>query len=474
MTESLHEHTAEVVVVGAGIAGLMAATTLSDQDIVVLEAGSRAGGRVESVRQGGYWINLGTQFTEGTGPLIEALERHRVHMGTLAGKKVALALHGKQVDTSNPFALMFRSRMTLRDRVALAAVGARILAAAPFLQSNNRLAKRLRAKLDALSASYVLRGVKSKVARDMVRSWSGQWMGCEPEETAATQFVISMGILLTDPAKVPNFSLPAGGNQTLTDILADDLGDRLRLNSPVKSVKRTEDGVVVDYHDENGPARIRARRAIVAVPSDVAIKILPGLPAEYRTAFDDIHYGRYVVVGFFTSEEGPQQWDDYIAVSTPQLSFQAMFNHAAALRGPGPRKPGGALACFAGGAVADDLFKLTDEEIVTRFTADLLSLYPELEGKLGEGIVRRHHRVVPFWAPGGRASLPTLREHLGPVYLAGDYQLDMPSLADAASSGERAAKQVLASLALSSLTTEARDAIQALGSLGFARRRHTG
>lgn len=438
----------EVVVIGAGMAGLMAATALSDRDVVVLEVTDRAGGRVESVRQGDYWINLGTQFTEGTGPLIEALERHRVEMGTLAGKKVALALHGKQVDTSNPFGLMFRSRMTFLDRVGLAAVGARILAAAPFLQMNpdNRLAKRVRAKLDARSASYVLRGIGSEVARDMVRSWSGQWMGCEPEETAATQFVFSMGILLTDPAKVPNFSLPEGGNQTLTDVLAADLGDRLRLNSPVRSVKWTEDGVVVDYSDENGPARIRAHRAIVAVPSDVAVKLMPGLPPEYRKAFDDIHYGRYVVVGFFTHEEGPQRWDDYIAVSTPQLSFQAMFNHAAALRGPGARKPGGALACFAGGAVADSLFELTDDEIVSRFTADLLSLYPELEGKLDEGIVRRHHRVVPFWAPGGRASLPTLRRPLGPVHLAGDYQLDMPSLADAASSGERAAEQVRASL----------------------------
>lgn len=440
--------TREIVVVGAGMAGLMAATTLADRDVVVLEAAGRAGGRVESVRQGDYWINLGTQFTEGTGPLIDALERHQITMGTLAGKKVALALRGKQIDTSNPFGLMVRSRMSFLDRVGLAAVGARILAAVPFLELNpeNQLAKRVRARLDARSASYVLRGIRSKVARDMVRSWSGQWMGCEPEETAATQFVISMGILLTDPAKVPNFALPEGGNQTLTDILAADLGDRLRLNSPAKSVEWTNDGVVVDYEDDNGPARIRARRAIVAVPGDVAVKIMPGLPPEYRVAFDDIHYGRYVVVGFFTHEEGPQLWDDYIAVSTPQMSFQAMFNHAAALRGPGPRKPGGALACFAGGAVADRLFELTDSEIVARFTADLVALYPELKGKLGDTFVRRHRRVVPFWPPDRRASLPTLREPLGPVHLAGDYQLDMPSLADAAASGERAAQQVRASL----------------------------
>lgn len=438
----------EVVVIGAGMAGLMAATALADRDVVVLEASGRSGGRVESVRHGDYWINLGTQFTEGTGALIDALGRHQVPMGTLAGTTVALALDGKQVDTSNPFGLIFRSRMSTMDRVALAAVGTRILAAVPFLEldAENKLAKWVRSRLDNRSASYVLRGFDSDVARDMVRSWSGQWMGCEPEETAATQFVISMGILLTDPGKVPNLSLPAGGNQTLTDILAGDLGDRIRLNSPVASVEWTADGVVVDYADADGPARLRARRAIVAVPADVAVKIMPGLPLDYRQAFESIHYGRYVVVGFFTHEQGPQRWDDYMAVSTPQLSFQAMFNHAAALRRSGPRKPGGALACFAGGAEADRLFELTDEQIVERFTSDLVALYPELEGKLDEGIVRRHPRVVPFWAPGGRASLPTLRENLGPVHLAGDYQLDMPSLADAATSGERAAQQVLASL----------------------------
>ncbi|MFF9853924.1 flavin monoamine oxidase family protein [Streptomyces litmocidini] len=450
--EKVREETHEVVVIGAGIAGLMAATTLADRDVVVLEASDRAGGRVDTVRKGDYWINVGTQFTEGTGPLIDALHRHQVPLGTLEGKSVALSLDGKQVDTSNPFSLMFRSKMTWRDRFGLAAVGTRILANVPFLEMNpeNRWAKRVRAKLDDRRADFVLRGVKSELAREMVRSWSGQWMGCEPEETAATQFVFSMGILLTDPEKVPNLTLPRGGNQTLTDILAEDLGDRIRLSSPVRTVEWTAEGVVVDFEDVNGPARIRAGRAIIAVPADVAVKILPDLPPEYRSAFEAIRYGRYVVVGFFTHEEGPQQWDDFLAVSTPELSFQAVFNHAAAMRRDGVREPGGALACFAGGAEADKLFELSDEEIVARFTADLLQLYPELQGKLEPGILRRHPRVVPFWAPGGRASLATLRENIGPVHFAGDYQLDVPSLADAAASGERAALKVLSSLAAAS------------------------
>jgi monoamine oxidase len=447
--DKVREETHEVVVIGAGMAGLMAATTLAERDVVVLESSDRAGGRVDTVRKGDYWINVGTQFTEGTGPLIDALHRHQVPLGTLEGKSVALNIGGKQVDTSNPFALMFKSKMTWRDRFGLALVGSRILANVPFLEmsENNRWANRVRAKLDRRRADFVLRGVRSELTREMVRSWSGQWMGCEPEETAATQFVYSMGILLTDPEKVPNLTLPQGGNQTLTDILAEDLGDRIRLSSPVSSVEWTADGVVVDYQDADGPARIRARRAIVAVPADIAVKIMPGLPPEYRAAFEAIRYGRYVVVGFFTHEEGrPQQWDDYLAVSTPGRSFQAVFNHAAAVRRGGIRKPGGALACFAGGAEADRLFELSDEEIVARFTADLLDMYPELTGKVDPGILRRHPRVVPFWGPGGRASLETLKQSLGPVYLAGDYQLDMPSLADAAASGEQAAQQVRASL----------------------------
>lgn len=441
------EENCDVVVIGAGMSGLMAATTLAGKaDVVVLEAEDRPGGRVETVRKGDYWVNVGTQFTEGTGPLIDALHQHGIEMGSLADTSVALFLNGVLVDTSNVFALMFRTRMSFMDRVGMAMVGARILSAVPFLESDSRLAKKVRAKLDRRRASDLLRGVRSELTRAVVRSWSGQWMGCEPEETAATQLVVSIGLALADPAKVPNFALPVGGNQTLTDILAKDLGERLRLKSTVRSVEKSGDGVVVNYVDAGRPVRMRAKRAIVTVPSDVAQQILPELPPTHRNAFDDIRYGRYVIAGFFTEEEGPQPWDGLLGVSTPQLSFQAMFNHAAAMRKAGPRKPGGALACFAGGASADALFELSDEEIVARFSKDLLSVYPQLEGKLGDGIVRRHHRVVPFWAPRGRESLPTLRNPLGPIYLAGDYQLDMPSLADAATSGENAAKAVLSSL----------------------------
>ena len=66
----------DVVVIGAGMSGLMAATTLAPSaDVVVLESSDRTGGRVETVRRGDYWVNVGTQFTEGSGTLIDARSR---------------------------------------------------------------------------------------------------------------------------------------------------------------------------------------------------------------------------------------------------------------------------------------------------------------------------------------------------------------------------------------------------------------
>lgn len=57
-----------VVVIGAGPAGIAAATRLLENginNIIVLEAEDRIGGRVNSVEFGGSWVDLGGQWCHG-------------------------------------------------------------------------------------------------------------------------------------------------------------------------------------------------------------------------------------------------------------------------------------------------------------------------------------------------------------------------------------------------------------------------
>jgi monoamine oxidase len=446
----IREQQCDVVVIGAGMSGLIAASKLAEStDVLLLEATGRPGGRVESVRHGDYWVNVGAQFAEGTGPLFDAMNQFKVKRVSLADKRTALALKDRWVTMNNPALMVLRSQFTLRGRVDLAVFGLRLRWAHWRLAKdwNRERARAYRGKLDERPGSVLGRGVRADEVHALISDLSGQWLGCEPEETAATQLVFSIGTALEKAAKVPNFSLPVGGNQTLVEALAASLGERLRLNSPVQSVTWTAGGVTVNYADAEGRARLAAKRAVVAVPADVAATIMPDLPTELSDALGAIEYGRYVIVGMFTTERGKQRWDDYYAISTPELCFQMVFNHAAAVRDSGPRKPGGALVCFSGGSRADEQLTLPDEEIKAQFQRDLIRLLPELEGQIEHVVIRRQHRVVPFWRPGERASVRSLRDPIGPIHLAGDYLIGVPSLADAAASGERAAKDVLDHLA---------------------------
>ena len=70
----------DVIVVGAGLAGLAAATKLEAQglDVLVLEAQQRVGGRIHSMRQLGSGEAGGTYIGAGYERVIAAASRHGV------------------------------------------------------------------------------------------------------------------------------------------------------------------------------------------------------------------------------------------------------------------------------------------------------------------------------------------------------------------------------------------------------------
>lgn len=437
----------EVVVLGGGVAGLFAARALRGRDVVLLEAEDRPGGRVLSARRGDYWVNLGAQFAEGHGPLIEAVNELNVPRGSLAGTSAAFAWNDKVISSHNPAAFVLQTRMSIAGRIDLARLGLRLKKAYKRLAENSDRAdaRAYRDWLDDRPASVMADQIRTDEVRRIFTGWVRHWVGCEPDEMAAGQFVLYMGSAMIKAAEVPEFSLPVGGNEEIVKALVGSLGSVVRLGSRVTDVTWDDSGVEVQYEDASGTRTIAAQQAVVATETDTAVSMLRDLDDARRESLSAIRYGRYMLAGVFTNEVGPQPWDDLYAIATPGLSFQVIYNHAAALRRSGPRKPGGALVCYAGGVLADELFARTDDDIKDVFARDLARLYPVLGRSIEEMILYRRYKTVPYWQPGGRQGMRQLREPIGRIHLAGDY-LGYPSMTAAAMAGDAAGRSAAAAL----------------------------
>src|SRR5205085_9399243 len=117
----------DVVVVGAGIAGLSAAWHLRDRSLVVLEAEQRVGGRLCSLPRGPYWLNFGGHVLAGEGSATARLLRETaVDAVEVPGVLSALALHGRVLSRGRVETYPLRARLPVRDRAALIRAGARL------------------------------------------------------------------------------------------------------------------------------------------------------------------------------------------------------------------------------------------------------------------------------------------------------------------------------------------------------------
>ena len=127
----------EVVVLGAGLAGMAAAYQLRDRDLAVLEELDRVGGRTLSFPHGEYWYNLGAQFVWDKRTLALCAELG-VQVLDAKGAHAAAVMNGQLVAASNPYMLFLKLPLPLADRWDLARTILRL----------NRLAARI-PKLDS-------------------------------------------------------------------------------------------------------------------------------------------------------------------------------------------------------------------------------------------------------------------------------------------------------------------------------------
>ena len=419
--------TCEVVVVGGGIAGLAAAWALRDRDVRLLEASDRLGGRIRSERRGDYWLNFGAHVFAGAGSasarLIDAVG---VVARAVPGRLAAVSLDGKLVASGPVETFPFRLPLQLGDRLALVRAGVRLrLAVRRYAavatdrpgESASERQQRMLEFMDDRSFTEFMGPLPADV--DALFRCTLTRSSGEPESLAAG-YGVGYFHLVWNRGEGLSENL-VGGSTTLTEALAGGLGERTSTGAQVMRVAPVNGGVVVTVETSGGRHELRARAAIVATPADVTRSIVESLPEATARALAAIPYGPYVVGAFLTSEPGNARWDDLYALATPKRSFGMLFNTANVLRGAGPRQPGGSLMVYAAADLARELDGVDDDEVDARFRADLLELFPELDGRIEEIVIGRWPRGLPYPTVGRAALQPALTADVSPVFLAGDY-----------------------------------------------------
>lgn len=273
----------DVIVVGAGLAGLNTARLLrrGGARVLVLEARDRVGGRTYSRAIDGATFDLGGQWLGPTQHRVAALARElgiRTFPTWSRGTKLmevdgALRRYEGSIPSLSIVNLLLLHRTMRRvDRLTR-----QVPAAAP------ERARRA-AEWDGMSLETWKRAnVPSRQVRDAFDVAVRVVFGAEPGELNLLHFLsyLSAGgglrslIEIEHGAQQDRF---VGGAQGLALGLAAELGDAVRLSAPVRHLAQDADGVTV--HAGIPEQAWRARHVVVAVPPPLAgrLSYAPALP----------------------------------------------------------------------------------------------------------------------------------------------------------------------------------------------------
>jgi oxygen-dependent protoporphyrinogen oxidase len=427
--------TRDVVIVGGGIAGLSAAWRLRDRDVLLLEAGDRLGGRMRSDPWGEYWLNYGAHLFPGPGSRVDEMVRGcGLETVPVTGSMMGLAVRSTHLDTGRVETYPFRLPLSLRDRIAFARAGAKLQRA---VARYHRLERRFDFEDHRTFGQFL--GPLPPAVRDIF-SCAAHRASAELDELSAGCGVGLFALVWGGEDSLIARNL-LGGSGRLPEALGRELGERARTNCRVHDIRPAGADLVV--HHDGG--EVSARHVIVAAQAPYAAPLVARVAAQTAASLRQLTYGALLSVAVQTCETTAMPYDDVYAMATPGRVFDMFTNQAHALRGGGPRLPGGSLMLFAGARGAAALMQESNEVIVERFLADLHQLFPQTRDVIAGARVHRWALGNVYARPGRRHLQASLEGPLGAhenLHLAGDYFAQLGNIEAAARTGLAAAERV--------------------------------
>lgn len=256
----------DVIVVGAGLAGLQCARRIqrSGYSVTVLESADAVGGRIRTDEIDGFLCDRGFQVLNPAYPAV----RSWIDVAGLELQKFGAGALIRSADTTTTLAHPLK-----HPQYALETLRSELTPTSDLLALVRWIAPAfvppgLRGRDQSLNDSFEQAGFTGRLRRDVLDTFLAGVLASSSGESSA-HFVreLMRYFVLGTPG------LPRRGMQALPEQMAAWLSEPVRLNTVVQEVQETSGGVRVVTNDRE----VRARAAVIAVgPQDVpALTTLP-------------------------------------------------------------------------------------------------------------------------------------------------------------------------------------------------------
>jgi protoporphyrinogen/coproporphyrinogen III oxidase len=438
-----------VLIIGAGISGLVCAHALrkSGVDAQIVEPSPRPGGVIHSERRNGYLLEFGPQSFSATPQILDLCRDLGIESELLAAPPRAprfLLINGKlQQAPWSPPAFLLSSLFSLRTKWSfLRDVLGKTTApdtdesVADFVR--RKFTRELLEKLVSPFVSGIYAGDPEKLSlraafpqlHEAERSTGSVIRGLKRAATSAK----SKG----GPKQRPTLQSFTGGNQTLTNALAANLGTALRCGAEVTMIQRGGAGhpqlgrrFVVDLKSGDVNETMVADRLVLATPPDATANLLKTVLQDIDPQLLKIEFAPLAVVSL-----GYKKAD--IAHSLEGYGFLVPRSEGRRILGTvwnsslfPDRAPEGhaLLTSFLGGATDSGAVFLPTEEIISIVHRELASLL-SIRGTPVFSHVQLYERALPQYNLGHVERISSIERqcsYLANLRLEGNY-LHGPSI----------------------------------------------
>ena len=384
----------DVVVVGAGIAGLATAYRLQQHGrrVLVLEADDAVGGRMRSVRSSSFVIDTGAETIgrhgyDRTWQLIRELGLAAEVVPVRS--KIGLWRDGRiHPWVGHPLGLVLGAGLSVRGRVSFGRMFVRLLMMRRQIDPDAVEATPL---ADQTVSEFCDR-YGAEVVDLALRPAIGTAFGWTPER--ASMAALAATILPTRGTAA--WMTYRSGMDTLALRLAESLDVRVR--SAVRSITPSPGGVSVQL--VNGEP-LHAPRVVLAVPAPLARELFRDMPDDERDFIESVTFSPMIRVtctlrralSFSTSRWQPEMYAVLVAGHADGLlAGITLDHHKASTRAP--HGHGIATLLVSPGRVRESLGS-DDDDLVSRLLVEARGPLPELGDVIDDAVVHRFRHAQP-------------------------------------------------------------------------------